>query len=269
MPDSPIMIPIAEIVKETEHVNTYYFDYPLGSEPGQFVMLWIPGIDQKPFSIGYDDGKRFGLTIFALGKLTHALAEMKVGDRVGITGPYGTTFRVESDRHYIMIAGGYGAAPLGLLSERLQEKNVTVDFCVGARGEEHLLFEDRMTKLDYVTTHVSTDNGSKGHHGYVTDILKKLLEGYKGSDKNILVATCGPELMEKKVLELCNEYNVDCDVSIERFMKCGFGICGQCCVDPLGITMCKQGPVVPRDLVNKITEFGSHHRDKSGAKHNY
>lgn len=264
--DVPTMLPIAEIVKETGSVNTCYFDHQLGSAPGQFVMLWIPGVDQKPFSIGYDDGKRFGLTIFHLGPLTNTLADLEVGDRVGISGPYGTTFRTEPNKHYIMIAGGYGAAPLGLLAERLKDKNCTVDFCAGARSQEHLLFEDRMSKLDYVTTHVSTDDGSKGHKGYVTEILEKLLKEKK---ENTIVVTCGPELMEKRVLELCNEHNVDCDISIERFMKCGFGVCGQCCVDPLGITMCEQGPVVKRELANQITEFGNYHRDKSGTKHNY
>lgn len=235
-------------------------------------MLWVPGLDQKPFSVGYDDGTKFGLTIFNRGPLTKELFEMKVGDRVGISGPYGTVFSVKPNTHYIMIAGGYGAAPLGFLTEEVVQLHSTVDFCVGARGAEHLLFEDRVKSLPGVTVHLSTDDGSKGYKGYITDVLDQLLRVYprnQSASYPLLVVTCGPELMEKKVLDICNQRGINCEISIERYMKCGFGVCGQCCVDPLGITMCVEGPVVNRELANQITEFGKYHRDKSGVKHNF
>ncbi|HLD60881.1 MAG TPA: dihydroorotate dehydrogenase electron transfer subunit [Patescibacteria group bacterium] len=287
----PTFIPITNIVDETPSVKTFYFSYPLNSKPGQFVMLWIPGLDQKPFSVGYDDGKKFGLTIFNRGPLTKELFEMKVGDRVGISGPYGTAFSVKPNTHYIMVAGGYGAAPLGFLTEEVVKLGSTVDFCVGARSAEHLLFEDRVKNLDGVTVHLATDDGSNGYKGYVTDLLTVILNGAKdpstavipvetgiktldsrlrGNDnKETLVVTCGPELMERKVLDTCTDLGVQCEISIERYMKCGFGVCGQCCVDPLGITMCVEGPVVSGQLANQITEFGKYHRDKSGVKHNF
>lgn len=259
--DKPQLLKITKIVEENPSVKTFYFNYELGSKPGQFVMLWIPGIDQKPFSVGFDDDKSFGLTIFKRGPLTAKLFEMKEGDRVGISGPYGTSFLVKDNTHYVMVAGGYGAAPLGFLAEELQKKDgVTIDFCMGARSEDLLLFEKRMEKLPNVTMHISTDDGSKGHKGFITDLLPELIK------ENSITCTCGPELMEKKVLDLCNEKDTDCEVSIERYMKCGIGICGQCAVDDLGICMCKQGPVVRRELANKIKEFGHYHRDKSGAK---
>lgn len=272
--DTPLLLPIKKIVTETPNVKTYYFDYPLNSKAGQFVMLWVPGFDQKPFSIGYDDGKMFGLTIFAVGKSTHELSGKKVGGRVGITGPYGTAFSVKPNTHYIMVAGGYGAAPLGFLAEEATNchkgrknlcKNVTVDFCVGARNKEHLLFEKRTKKLLGFKFHIATDDGSRGHKGYVTDLIPDLISKAKKEKKKIVLVTCGPELMEKKVLEIANKMKVDCEISIERFMKCGFGVCGACCVDPLGLRMCTEGPVVKKALANKITEFGKYHRDKSGA----
>lgn len=271
--DSPVLLPIKKIIKETANVKTYYFNYPLNSKPGQFLMLWIPGFDQKPFSIGYDDGKQFGLTIFALGNATHTLASMKVGDRVGISGPYGTAYSVKQNTHYIMIAGGYGAAPLGFLAEEVTHchpgrkaicKNVSIDFCVGARDAAHLLFEKRTKQLPGLKLHLATDDGSAGHKGYVTDLLPDLIKQAKLKKQKILLVTCGPELMEKKILDLANKEKIDCEISIERYMKCGFGVCGQCCVDPLGIRMCTEGPVVNKDLANKITEFGKYHRDKSG-----
>lgn len=267
--DKPQYIKISKIVEENSQVKTFYFNYPLNSKPGQFVMLWVVGTDQKPFSIAYDDEKTFGLTIFKRGPATNKLFEMKVGDRVGITGPYGTNFSIKPDTHYIMIAGGYGAAPLGFLSEQaVKQKNVKIDFCMGARNKDLLLFEERINKIPNTTMHTSTDDGSAGHKGFITDTLTVILNETKEPSK-ILVCTCGPELMEKKVLNICNENNVECEVSIERFMKCGYGVCGQCAIDPLGICMCTHGPVVKKELANQLTEFGKYHRDKSGKIINF
>lgn len=259
----PKYIAIAEIVDENSNVKTFYFNHSLSSKPGQFVMLWISGMDQKPFSIAYDDGEKFGLTIFKRGSATSKLFEMKVGDRVGISGPLGKGFTLQPDTHYIAVAGGYGAAPLGFLTEEAIKKGSWVDFLAGARSAEHLLFEQKISKLHYTKLHISTDDGSKGHKGYCTDILENLLEE-NNDKKKIMVCACGPELMEKKVLDICNKYDVNCEVSIERYMKCGVGICGQCAVDGPGICVCTHGPVVKRELANQITEFGKYHRDKSG-----
>ncbi|MFA6427148.1 MAG: dihydroorotate dehydrogenase electron transfer subunit [Candidatus Magasanikbacteria bacterium] len=267
--DKSQYIQITKIVNENPQVKTFYFNFKLQSKPGQFVMLWIPGIDQKPFSIAYDDGAQFGLTIFNRGPLTQKLFEMNVGDRVGIVGPYGTSFSQKPNIHYIMVAGGYGAAPLGFLAEQLQQyDNITVDFLIGARTKDLLLFEGRILKIPNTKLHIATDDGSIGHHGYITDLLKNII--CEISDKkSAAVVTCGPELMEKKVLDICNEFDVPCEVSIERYMKCGYGVCGQCVVDDLGICMCTHGPVVNSELANKLIEFGKYHREKSGIATNF
>lgn len=272
---NPKLLKITKIEQENQSVKTFYFNHELNSKPGQFVMLWIPGIDQKPFSIAYDDDQTFGLTIFKRGPLTNKLFEMQVGDRVGIAGPYGTSFTVEPNKHYIMVAGGYGAAPLGFLasvilreaerSEAESKDPLHIDFLIGARNKDLLLFEDRLSKIPNLKLHIATDDDSKGHHGYVTDLLEQIIRVSPRQSASVRVVTCGPELMQKKVLDICNEYDVDCEVSIERYMKCGIGVCGQCAVDDLGICMCQQGPVVKRELANKIKEFGKYHRDKSGA----
>lgn len=275
--DTPLILPITSIVQENPHVKTFWFDFALQSEPGQFVMLWIPGVDQKPFSIGYDMGNSFGLTIFAVGPLSKRLFELKAGDRVGITGPYGKPFSVLPNTHYITVAGGYGAGPLGVLAERLASVNSTVDFCVGARSADLLLFEERVAKFPHVKVRVSTNDGSRGQKGFVTEMLEELLkikrsrsaDSGQAPDQKIMVATCGPEMMEKRVLDICNQYGVNCEISIERYMKCGFGVCGQCCVDDSGAPMCTDGPVVSREVANSISEFGKYHRDKSGTRVNY
>ena len=169
---------------------------------------------------------------------------------------------------------------------KLREGSLSsIDFLMGARNKNLLLFKNRLSKIPNLKLHIATDDGSEGHNGFVTDLLAVILSETKNPltvqersflpagrqapdahDDNLapLVVTCGPELMEKKVLDICNQHNVDCEVSIERYMKCGIGVCGQCTVDPLGICMCTHGPVVKRELANQITEFGKYHRDKSG-----
>ncbi len=265
--DTPFLLPIAQITQENPSVKTCWFDFKLKSKPGQFVMFWITGIDQKPFSIAYDTGDRFGVAIFPVGPFSKHLCELQVGDRVGVTGPYGRSFTIYPNTHYITVGGGYGAGPLGMVAEKIVEGGSTVDFCIGAKNIDLLLFEERMKQFSGVTVHVATNDGSRGHHGYVTDLLEELLEHHtKEENKKLHVSTCGPELMEKKVLDICNRYTVDCEMSIERYMKCGFGVCGQCCVDDTGIRMCVEGPVVDRDVANNITEFGKFHRDKAGTK---
>ncbi len=280
---------ITKIIDENPSVKTFYFEHKLKSQPGQFVMLWLPDVDQKPFSISSDDGETFGLTVFKRGPLTEKLFALKVGDRAGVTGPFGTTYSILPDRHYIMVAGGYGAAPLGFLAEVLVSKNqnTKIDFIAGARSKDLLLFENRLKKINGLNLHFTTDDGSAGRKGRVTDVLEELLipsvipakagiqlsnssiqpldPRLRGDDNKLaLVVTCGPELMEKGVLDLCNKYDTDCELSIERHMKCGFGICGQCAVDDLGICMCIDGTVVNRATANKIFELGKYHRDKAG-----
>ena len=262
---TPIFLPIIKIEDENENVKTFFIQGNIQAEPGQFVMLWIPGIDQKPFSISDCDDNQFALTVFKRGPLTEKLFTLNINDKIGITGPFGTSFSLKPDTNYFMVAGGYGAAPLYFLSKKLQTYHSPVDFFLGARSDKQLLFLDKIKSLSNTTLHLVTDDGSAGERGFVTQQLEnKLLK--TENKKNVLVCTCGPELMEKKVLDLCNQYDVDAQISIERYIKCGFGVCGQCCVDPVGLCMCINGPVVGKIIANQITEFGKYHRDKSGAK---
>src|SRR3989338_7553608 len=165
--DKPIYLPITNIVSENSKTQTFYFKHPLDSQPGQFVMLWIPGIDQKPFSIAFDDGKFFALTIFRRGgPLTSKLFDLKIGDCVGISGPYGTSFTHEPNRHYLLVGGGYGVAPLASLAENLSQNDNKIDFFIGARDAENILFEKRLKICNNISLHIATDDGSAGQKGY-------------------------------------------------------------------------------------------------------
>lgn len=260
--DKPLMLPIVERVKETKNVDTFYFEYSLNSQPGQFVMMWLPGVDEKPFSIAYDWRNKFGLAIAKVGKFTEELFKKKVGEKVGIRGPYGRPFwKEERAKTVVMVGGGYGVAPLATLAEELAEEGIKVHFINGARSKNQLLFQKRLKKLN-AKIYTTTDDGSLGTKGIVTNPLKEIL----AKEKIDLVYICGPELMEKAVFDLCEKAKIPVQVSIERYMKCGFGVCGACSVDGTGQPICQNGPVVESETLRKISEFGKYHRTGSGGK---
>lgn len=265
----PVMLPIKKIVRETSHVKTFVFDYSLGSQPGQFVNVWIPRVNEKPMSIAYDGGKEFWLTVFTVGPFSKKLHEMKKGDLIGIRGPLGKGFVYKPGQHIITVGGGYGAAPLFNLAKDAVKKKCTVDFVVGARSREHLLFLQHVKKLRGVKTHVATDDGSFGTKGYNTLILEKLLQERKKTRtlKGVTVFAVGPEVMMKRVSDICFAMKVACQVSVERYMKCGFGVCGNCSVDDAGFTVCTEGPAMDHLRARKLKEFGVYHRDAVGRKH--
>lgn len=292
----PKVLPIKKIVKETENIKTFIFDYSefshLGerSKPGQFVMLWIPGVDEKPFSIAYDDGREFWLTIAKVGFATGELFKLGVGDLIGARGPFGTSYEFSEGEHLALLAGGYGAAPMYNVACSALAVGCKVEFIVGARSREFLLYEKRVGELakkykgkkaggrvvngcvagsgvvgGQISYHAATDDGSYGYKGYNTDVLAQVLKKKIGG-KIDRVFACGPEIMMKKAAEMAVKARAKCQISLERYMKCGFGVCGQCCMDDSGICVCKDGPVYDGAAALKLQEFGRYHRDSAGRR---
>ncbi len=264
---------IKEIRQETENVRMYTFDGSLGAKPGQFLMCWLPGVDEKPFSVAFDDGAETKIAFFAVGPMSEALAKCTVGDLVGLRGPFGTSYTWDAGDHIVLVAGGYGAAPMYFVASEAVKNGCTLEAIVGARSSEHLLYLKELESLKHCSLHVSTDDGSMGFKGYNTQVLDQLLEvaaDPKAKDPEIdKVFACGPEMMLKSVLTVCDKFSVPCQLSLERYMKCGFGICGNCVVDPLGIRLCTDGPVMHGEVVRTIEEFGKYHRDAEGRKHDF
>ncbi|TSC58412.1 MAG: dihydroorotate dehydrogenase electron transfer subunit [Candidatus Peregrinibacteria bacterium Greene0416_19] len=268
---------IVDIKQETEMVRTYTFDGSLGARPGQFVMVWLPGVDEVPMSVAFDDGAHTKITFFAVGDMTEELAKASVGDLVGLRGPFGTCYQWEPGQHIVLVAGGYGAAPMYFVAKETVGHGCTLEVIVGARGKEHLLYVEELESLPHVSLHIATNDGSVGYKGYNVDILEKLLascpvpqgpkrKGAQDCDPIDRVFACGPEIMLKRVSEITAAHKVPSQLSLERYMKCGYGLCGNCVVDPLGIRLCVEGPVVKNDLCVKIEEFGTYHRDGMGKK---
>ncbi|MBI5413101.1 dihydroorotate dehydrogenase electron transfer subunit [Candidatus Peregrinibacteria bacterium] len=264
--DIPLSVKIKKINKETPFVMSFVFDYPHRALPGQFVNVWIPGIDEKPISVAFDDGKSYTIAVAAVGEMTKELAKKKVGDFIGIRGPYGTNYGSKSSQFIAMVAGGYGVAPLYFAAVQAIKAGCRVDFHHGARTKNYLLFADRVKKLKNTRYLPATDDGSLGHEGNCVNLM---IETMNAGAKYDLIMTCGPEPMMKAVSDVAWKKKIDAQVSVERYMKCGLGICGNCCVDDLGIRTCQEGPIMPLSQIRKIKEFGLYHRNSVGKKHSF
>jgi dihydroorotate dehydrogenase electron transfer subunit len=251
----PEILEIKSIVKENRKTKTLFFYKNINAKPGQFVMVWVPGIDEKPFSISFTNP--LGITVVKVGPFTSRLFQMYEGEKLGVRGPYGNGFELEGER-VCLVGGGSGIVPLALLAEKAKEDELEVVSIIGAKTKDDLLFIDRLKESSRVI--ITTDDGSLGRKGFTTDALEDLLK----EESFDCVYTCGPETMMKKVFELCEEFGVECQASLERYMKCGVGICGQCCID--GLRVCKDGPVFNSKQLKNLSEFGVFSRNKSGSK---
>ncbi len=253
---------IADTIDETKESRTFIFDYPLNSKPGQFVMLWLPGVGEKPISVSGEKEGRFSVTVCAVGPVSRKIHKLKKGDKLGFRGPFGTHYSIPKNSTSIaVVGGGYGSSPLAYLADTAIAQGKKVYFIEGARCACNLLFTKRLRDAGAEVL-ISTDDGSEGVKGFPTDILKNLLKMHK-IDK---VYACGPEIMMKKAAEISEHFNVPSEISMERYMKCGIGICGQCAVDELGICLCKDGPVISGKTALSLKEFGNYFRDSSGKK---
>ncbi len=263
--EKPETVEVTHVADEAEGAKTIFIKSGIKPKPGQFVMLWLPGIDEKPYAVSSIDEKKgeAGITVAAVGRFSKALCGMKSGDKIGIRGPYGTAYKLEG-KNVAMVAGGCGAAALSMLAEEAKKKGINVKFITGAKCKSALIGAERNAKLlgkeNAITT---TDDGSAGMKGFATDALKQLLKKEK-VDK---IFACGPEKMLKAVVEIGIAEKIKGEISAERYMKCGgLGLCGHCCVDPSGIRLCVEGPVISFETAAKIKEFGSYHRVKSSRK---
>jgi len=256
------VLEIKKVINETDDTKTFYFDYTLNSKPGQFVMLWLPGVDEVPISVSYDDGSKFALTVFSRGEASNGICELKEGDKIGIRGPYGTMFNYMEGENLVLVGGGYGSAPLRFLAHEAAKKNCKIDFMMAAKTKTKLLFLDELRAMKNVIIHIATSDGSEGVKGHINETLEKVLKEKKINK----IMTCGPELLMKAVGEIGDAAGVQTQISIERYMKCGFGVCGQCVIDPLGIRTCVSGPVMNSKVLNMLEEFGKYTRDAQGKK---
>lgn len=257
----PLIFTVRKVIQEAPNLKTYVFEHALRAKPGQFVMVWVPGVDEVPMSVGWVTDTEFHLGIANAGDCTKVIFErIREGDKLGIRGPYGTAFTLpEGAKKIAVIGGGYGTPPLLNLAQRAAAQGVKVHAILGARSKDYLIYEKAFKKLG-CTVKTATDDGSEGHKGYCTDVLEKAA----AKEKYDCIYTCGPELMMVKVAQMAEDNGIPSQVSLERYMKCGFGVCGQCCMDGTGIRLCKDGPVIAGEAALRLPEFGKYTRSASG-----
>lgn len=251
----PMDAEITRIVNETPSTRTFFFDFSLEHIPGQYVMVWIRGVDEIPMSLSYPNA----ITVQKIGEATSALFKMVKGDSFGIRGPFGNGFSLEG-RSILLVVGGVGAVPVGSLAERAKSDGVRVETIFGAKRAEELLFEKRFEEAGDLM--ITTDDGSLGHHGPATELVDEL-----DLTKYDAIYSCGPEEMMFRVLNVVEGVGMSsrAQFSLQRYVKCGLGICGACCIDPSGLRICRDGPIFRGDQLIG-TEFGQYMRDASGRR---
>jgi dihydroorotate dehydrogenase electron transfer subunit len=226
---------IVRVIDESPKVRTLLLDLHLEAEPGQFVMAWLPGLDEKPFSLVC--AEPVTLTVARVGPFSTAMHALEVGNPIWIRGPLGQGFTLaEPQGALLLLGGGYGVAPIYFLAERALAHGCEVSMVIGARTSADVVFADRFRSLG-VQVVVATDDGSLGRQGLATDAAERLLEqaGYQA------IYACGPEPMLEAVASLAETHHLPAQLSYERYMRCGFGVCGSCVHQ--GWLVCRDGPV--------------------------
>ena len=260
----------AEIVGRTqESPNTFTLELrltdgqPYAFEPGQFNMLYLYGCGEVPISI-VDDDEHTGIlthTIRALGRITHGMAALKVGDRIGLRGPYGRGWpmREALGRDVIVVTGGLGCAPsVSIIHHILAHRGDYGHLSIlqGVKHTDDLIWRsqyDAWAALPDIEVHLAADEAEPGWEGHV-GLVTALFAHLRIDAGRSIAMLCGPEMMMRASAHDLNERGLaepDIHLSMERNMQCAVGHCGHC---QLGAQfVCRDGPVFPwpeiRDLL--------------------
>jgi len=243
----PISAKILEIIEETPTIRTFRLDTDdwLRGRPGQYLMVWVRGVDEVPMTLSYDNG----ITVQKVGDATGAMFELKVGDSIGIRGPYGNGWELVGD-DILLISGGVGSAPLAPLAEKAAAAGVKVTAIAGYRSKGEVHFEDRFRKAG--ETHITTDDGTYGQKGFVTGLMTNM-----NLSKYSQIYCCGPEKMMYRALGILDGHRLAAcaQFSVQRYLKCGIGVCGSCCIDPDGLRSATGRPRIQgRSTLNTESE---------------
>lgn len=220
-------------------------------KPGQFFNIKITELHElflrRPFSVHDIHRDNIKIIYKVVGKGTELLSGKKSGELLDIIGPLGNGFNLDLIPSYrnlqvILVGGGYGVSPLYALGKYLLKHRVNLVTLIGASTWDYILCRQKFRKIGMV--HVATEDGSGGYRGIVTDLLRHNL-GKKHPAKVVKIYTCGPHDMLYEVIRIAKRYKIQCEVLLEGYMACGFGICLGCAVETkTGYRfVCKDGPV--------------------------
>lgn len=246
----------ARLARDTFRVRIHCPEIARTIVPGQFLMLRLAGHNDpllgRPLAL-YDttldehgEPASVDVVYLVLGKMTGRLSHFRPGQTLDVWGPLGNGFEPAPVEHLIMVAGGIGQTPfLALAQEALGRRTygspprpagraAQVTFCYGVRSREFLAGVEDFRRLG-VDVRISTDDGSAGHHGFVTQLLEQVLlqkrrttEREQQERQPCRIVCCGPEPMMAAVAQVAQTAGVPCQVSLETPMACGLGICFSC-----------------------------------------
>jgi dihydroorotate dehydrogenase electron transfer subunit len=248
---------------ESPGVKTFWFRDRrcAAAMPGQFLMLWIPGVDEIPLSIlEADEDGTVAVAVKKVGDATRALHSMTAGQALGVRGPFGNWFSTRKGGS-LMVGGGTGVAPLLFLTRKLLSEGIDITFVIGAKTEEELILMSELERLCSEGNLVATtEDGSRGLRCLATEPLERML----GEKKIDVIYTCGPEQMIRKVFDLGEENGVVVEASLERLMRCAVGLCGSCIIGKYRV--CRDGPVFATDKLREVkSELGLSKRGFDGT----
>lgn len=257
---------IEKATRESPQVKQIFFYDHLCSQgkPGQFIMIWIPGVDEIPMSIASTHPSGLvSVVVREVGEATKLLNKKYKGDSIGIRGPFGNSFQLKTG-NVLIVGGGTGIAPLLFLAKELDQAKSRLTFLIGAKSKEELLFYSRIERLNLITgpcVFASTEDGSCGYEGMVTDLTQVIME----KEHFDVVYACGKELMLYKIFRLAQKFKTPLQVSLERLMRCAIGLCGSCIIGKYRV--CVDGPVFTDTQLKEVeAEFGRIKRDLNGQK---
>lgn len=232
-------------------------------QPGQFNMLYVPGCGESAISLSGPaggDGRELVHTIRVVGRVTGRIADMRVGDEIGVRGPFGRAWPIEEclGRDVILVGGGIGLAPLrpaiyALLRRRSEFARIAL--LVGARSPELLLYADELAQWDAqgIDVQLTVDQADASWHGSVgvVPLLIDRLNNFRPSESIVLM--CGPEVMMHYSAASAMARGIAREslwLSLERNMQCAVGLCGHCQLGPAFV--CRDGPVFRYDRVESF-----------------
>lgn len=216
--------------------------------PGQFVHILIPGMEghilRRPFSVYYteEDGDVLVILYQVVGFGSKHMTSLKEGAAVSVMGPIGNGWTIpDAATSALLVAGGVGGAPLYLFAESLITSGVNIDVILGAQTAQALVVEDKYEALSLNGLYIATDDGTKGHAGFCTDLVAQCISN-KQYD---FVACCGPEPMMKIVSQQSLNAHIPTFISLEKRMACGIGACLSCIVETTNgkKRSCVDGPI--------------------------
>jgi len=215
-------------------------------KPGQFLMLkvspFMDSILRRPFSICLIEPMNKVFILYKIrGKVTKLMSVMKEGEYISVIGPLGKSFNIPKNRsHIVLLAGGIGIAPLIFLGHQFKEKKIT--FIAGYNTVDEIIDLKKLLIYEY-SYFIATEDGSLGFHGTAVELFQHYIKDKDFS--NLIVVSCGPIAMLKKVVDITKKIKIPCYVFLETRMACGIGLCQGCVIEGKQryLRVCKEGPV--------------------------